>query len=129
MSRVAWMLAKLPAEAVDQQWQRWMRQYWQNRLDSIPLQLTFNEASAMAAWIVYLTDSIENGVQIAQATPAGLGAHAELLTWTTTGSTVRQPRSPDSLRTCSGARSPRSGIVTSCAKSSRDCGIGQRPRM
>lgn len=79
MSQVAWMLEKLPAEAVEHQWQRWMRRYWQDRLDSIPVQLTVQEASAMATWVVYLTDSLEEGVSLATAHPAALGEHSSLL--------------------------------------------------
>jgi hypothetical protein len=79
MNQVTWMLSQLPAEAVEHQWQRWMGQYWQDRLDSIPVQLTVEEASAMAAWVVYLTDSIEVGVRLATAHPAALGEHSNLL--------------------------------------------------
>lgn len=79
MNQVAWMLRELPAEAVEHQWKRWMRQYWEDRLDSVPVQLTLKEASAMAAWVVHLTDSIEVGVGLATAHPAALGEHADLL--------------------------------------------------
>lgn len=73
MTQVAWVLSRLPAEAVEHQWQRWMRQYWQDRLNSIPVRLTIEEASAMAAWAVQLTDSIEDGVGLATAQQAALG--------------------------------------------------------
>jgi hypothetical protein len=65
MNQVAWMLDQLPDELVEHQWQRWMRQYWEDRLDSVPVQLTLEEASAMAAWVVHLTDSIKDGVGLA----------------------------------------------------------------
>jgi hypothetical protein len=48
MNQVEWMLKELPPDAVERQWQRWMRQYWQDRLDSIPVQLTAEEATALA---------------------------------------------------------------------------------
>jgi hypothetical protein len=79
MSQVAWMLSELPAVAVEHQWQRWMRQYWQDRLDSIPVQLTTEEASVMATWVVYLTDSIGDGVTLATAHPAGFREHTGIL--------------------------------------------------
>lgn len=79
MNQVTWMLNDLPANAVEHQWQRWMQQYWRGRLDSIPLQLTADEASAMAAWVVYLTDSIGEGVALATAHPAGLREHSRIL--------------------------------------------------
>jgi len=79
MSQVAWMLHDLPGGAVEHQWQRWMRQYWQGRLDSIPVQLTTEEASAMATWVVYLTESIGDGVNLATAHEAGFRGHADIL--------------------------------------------------
>jgi hypothetical protein len=79
MSQIAWMLDELPADAVEHQWQRWMRQYWQDRLDSIPVQLTAAEASALAAWVIYLTDSIADGVKLATTHPAGLSEHTGML--------------------------------------------------
>jgi len=81
MNHITWTLGDMPTEAVDNEWQRWMQQYWQNRLNSIPLQLTFDEASAMAAWVVHLTDpgSIGQGIDLATSHPAGLRRHAGIL--------------------------------------------------
>jgi hypothetical protein len=79
MNQVAWMLKELPVEAVERQWQRWMRQYWQDRLDSIPAQLTAEEATALAAWAVYLTESIADGVSLATACPAGFSEYTDVL--------------------------------------------------
>jgi hypothetical protein len=78
MNQISWMLGRLPAEAVEHQWERWMRHYWQDRIDSIPVQLTVEEASAMAEWVVYLTNSVEDGVRLAAAHPAGLTQHGFL---------------------------------------------------
>lgn len=79
MSQVAWMLDDLPEGAVEHQWQRWMRQYWLGRIGSIPVQLTTDEASAMATWVVYLTDSIRDGVTLATACPAGFRERTNIL--------------------------------------------------
>lgn len=79
MSQVAWMLDDLPEAAVEHQWQRWMRPYWQGRLESIPVELTTEEASAMATWVVYLTDSIGDGVTLATAQPAGFRERTNIL--------------------------------------------------
>ncbi len=79
MSQVAWMLSEMPADAVEYQWQRWMRPYWQDRIDSIPIDLSDAEASALATWVVYLTASICDGVNMATAHPAGLGQHMSIL--------------------------------------------------
>ncbi|MBO3745242.1 DUF4020 domain-containing protein [Streptosporangiaceae bacterium NEAU-GS5] len=69
MNQVAWTLDDMPADAVEHQWQRWMRPYWRDRVDSIPLHLTFEEASAMAAWVVHLTEprSIGEAVRLAKS--------------------------------------------------------------
>jgi hypothetical protein len=81
MNQVTWTLDDMPTDAVEYQWQRWMRQYWQDRTGSIPLQLTFDEASAMAAWVTYLTESssIGEGVALTTARPAGLREHGGIL--------------------------------------------------
>ena len=79
MSNVAWKLEKLSAEAIEHKWQSRMQQYWQDRIDSIPIQLTVQEASAMASWVVHLTDSIEAGVTLATAHPAAVNEHSDLL--------------------------------------------------
>jgi hypothetical protein len=77
--QIDWLLDRLPSEAVEHQWIRWMRQYWQERLDSIPTQMTVEESSAMAEWVVHLTESVEDGVSLAMAHPAALEEHGDLL--------------------------------------------------
>jgi hypothetical protein len=91
MNQIAWTLKKLPGEAVEHQWQRWMRHYWQDRLDSVPTQLTIQEASAMAAWVAYLTDSVADGVALATSHAAGLGEHADILHDLTSDRIVHNP--------------------------------------
>ncbi len=59
-SRVRWIkqvsseLAHLPASAADAQWDAWMREYWANRLSSVPKAMTDSEATALADWTVCL---------------------------------------------------------------------------
>ncbi|MFI9561174.1 SIR2 family protein [Nonomuraea endophytica] len=83
--RVEWLeqithqLTHLPADAIELQWQRWMRPYWQNRIDGVPRQMTTDEASAMAAWVMHLTSSISEGVNLATAHPAGLRSRGGVL--------------------------------------------------
>ncbi|MBF6555942.1 MAG: DUF4020 domain-containing protein [Acidimicrobiales bacterium] len=79
MKQVGWILSQIPSEAVEHQWNRWMQQYWQDRLNSIPVQMTFEEASAMAAWVVQLDRSIAEGVARATAQSAGFDEHAHTL--------------------------------------------------
>jgi hypothetical protein len=79
MNQIGWHLATLPAEAVEQHWRSWMKEYWNDRLASIPTQLTTEEATAMAPWVICLTESLEEGVSLATTFPAGLAEHSTLL--------------------------------------------------
>jgi hypothetical protein len=79
MKQIGWLLSQIPSDAVDHQWGRWMGQYWQDRLNSIPVQMTFEEASSMAAWVVHLDQSIAEGVALAIAHSAGFDEHAHTL--------------------------------------------------
>ncbi|MGI5521836.1 SIR2 family protein [Micromonospora sp. CA-259024] len=79
LRRVGWLLAELDADAVEHQWSRWMRPYWEDRLKSTPIELTVDEASAMATWAVYLTKSVGDGVALAQQHSAHLDRHSRFL--------------------------------------------------
>jgi SIR2-like protein/uncharacterized protein DUF4020 len=93
MNQVCWRLRELPAEAIEHQWQRWMRRYWAGRLASIPSQLSDQEASAMAAWVIYLTDSVEDGVTLATEHSASLADHSQVLQDLTEERIIRAPDS------------------------------------
>ena len=67
---VAWMLSEMSADAADVHWSRWMKSYWQNRVDSIPLALTPDESSAMAEWTVLLRAGFTEAVGMAVSTEA-----------------------------------------------------------
>jgi hypothetical protein len=82
MTQVAQSLRDLEPHAVEQQWQRWMSQYWQGRLDSRPIMLTTEEASALATWVAYLTNSLADGVGLATAHAAALSERHTLDDWT-----------------------------------------------
>lgn len=75
--RIAWAnevaehLQRMSGPEVEEQWSRWMCQYWEARLVSVPRMLSFQEASAMAAWVVYLTESVRQGVELVVKQPAG----------------------------------------------------------
>jgi hypothetical protein len=77
--QIDWLLDRLPSEAVEHQWNRWMQKYWTDRLASIPSQMTVEESSAMAEWVVHLTESIEDAVALAMAHPAAIEEHGDLL--------------------------------------------------
>ncbi len=83
--RVAWaehvadLLHDLPTEHVEQEWSRWMRSYWQRRLQSVPRRMNTQEASAMARWAIYLGDSLSEGIDLAIRHRAGLPQHSSFL--------------------------------------------------
>jgi hypothetical protein len=79
MNQVAWMLNDLTSEEVEHQWQRWIKPYWEGRLHSIPRELTTEETSAMAPWVIFLTESIDEAVELATKRLAGLSEHDRLL--------------------------------------------------
>ena len=84
-ARVAWVqvmterLSKMPTDAADAHWSKWMRRYWEDRLASIPVAMTAAEASAMAEWPVLLGDSFSEAAHLAIQVPAGLCARSRLL--------------------------------------------------
>jgi Domain of unknown function (DUF4020) len=76
---ITWTLDRLSPEAADGLWNRWMRAYWDDRLNTVPLPLERSEASAMAAWPTRLTGSLHDAVNCAVKAPAGLDDHGGLL--------------------------------------------------
>lgn len=89
MNQVGWDLSLQPPEAVEQHWATWMRAYWDDRLGSVPRNLDQSEASAMAAWVAYLTTSLEEGITKAISVPAGITQYSRLLQ-DLTGPRIRQ---------------------------------------
>ncbi len=77
--KIADILDDLPSEAVEHQWSRWMREYWNERLMSIPTQLSIDECSAMAGWIPFLTGSFESGAQLVTRRPGRFREHDDVL--------------------------------------------------
>ena len=84
-TRVQWIrsvasnFAALPVEDVEAQWEAWMRTYWKNRLRSIPVAMTRDEASAMAEWTVTLDHSFRQAVHLAVQHDASLDEHSRVL--------------------------------------------------
>jgi hypothetical protein len=79
MVEVARLLALLTPDGVEGQWQRWMRRYWDDRLEGVPAVLTHEEASAMTRWVVHLSESFRDGVAHAIRHSAGVGNYGDLL--------------------------------------------------
>ena len=77
--RISWLLAELDTTSVEHQWTRWMRTYWQDRLHNTPIGLSDDEASALATWTAYLTNSIAEAVGLAKKHPAHLQRNSRFL--------------------------------------------------
>jgi hypothetical protein len=83
--RVSWaeqvgrFLEKLDPDAAGSQWERWIRAYWSDRVQSIPLPLASTEASAMARWLIGLPTVREEAASLLIQTPAGLPQHGGFL--------------------------------------------------
>jgi len=77
--QVSRILSQVSDETVENEWDRWIDRYWTLRLTSVPRALEIGEASEMATWIPYLSDSIEAAVTLAERGPLALGEHNELL--------------------------------------------------
>jgi hypothetical protein len=91
MESISRELHRLPGPAVENQWNRWMRDYWKDRLKSVPKQLTKGEASAMSGWVIYLTDSIAEGVELATSHLASVPQPSGLLGQLTEERVARGP--------------------------------------
>lgn len=79
MRAVAWLLADLPTDVAEAAWSRWMKAYWADRLASVPIAMTDDEASAMAEWVTALDASFAEGVDLAVRHVAGLQEHTSLV--------------------------------------------------
>lgn len=77
LTSITWSLGRLSAEAVALNWDRWMRDYWKQRLQGSPRRLTTDEASAMAGWVEFLGPAIEEAVDLAVAHEAGIRGQAQ----------------------------------------------------
>jgi uncharacterized protein DUF4020 len=64
----------------EREWHRWMGDYWSNRTRSVPRELDAAEASAMARWALFFTDSMEAGIDLAlKSSTAGFGTDTPIL--------------------------------------------------
>ncbi|MFN8629833.1 MAG: DUF4020 domain-containing protein [Chloroflexota bacterium] len=79
IDQVSWMLGKMDDDVAQRQWARWMRRYWTDRLDSVPVRLTLEESSAIAAWAAHSAAVIEDAVGLALRSPSALEAHGGVL--------------------------------------------------
>jgi len=84
-TRIAWAteisngLSSMDQDEVEMQWDLWMKQFWSERLQSVPRRMNAREASAMAPWVIYLGRSLPVGVDLVLRHPAGLLDHSHFL--------------------------------------------------
>src|SRR4051794_15935018 len=72
-------LGRIEPDEVEVQWGRWMRSYWEGRLESVPRRMNTQEASSMAQWVVYLSESVGEGVGLVVQCPAAFTQYSRLL--------------------------------------------------
>ena len=58
-------LTELSGDAADAQWDRWMRTYWENRLNSTPKAMTKDEAASLTSWAFCLDNRFPEAVELA----------------------------------------------------------------
>lgn len=49
---IAWRLGKLQAADAERNWEHWIKDYWQRRLNSLPRPLTEDETGQMLDWVL-----------------------------------------------------------------------------
>ncbi len=79
MQAVGWQLDHLGSEVAEAAWHGWMKQYWEGRLASIPVVLAGDEASAIAEWAPFLSESFGEAVDLSVSVPARVLEHTSLL--------------------------------------------------
>ena len=77
--QVAHVLRTAPPEVVEAQWHRWIRWCWEGRLEGRLMIMTTEEAAAMAEWVMYLTDSPEEAIDLALRHEVGLASQSFVL--------------------------------------------------
>jgi hypothetical protein len=88
-------LGRLESSLAEREWRRWIADYWSDRTRSVPRDLDAAEASAMARWAVFFTDSMESAIDLALEVPtAGFGRRSLILRDLTND---RIDRAPDKL--------------------------------
>lgn len=66
------MLLDQDPEAKAAQWHKWMRGYWQARIDGLPRPLDAAEASALADWCILLDSDFPAAVEMARQSQGSL---------------------------------------------------------
>ena len=62
-------LSEMPDLAQRELWNRWLRRYWENRIEGVPVPLNSQEAPWMLNWLPHLKSLFVDGVEIALRMP------------------------------------------------------------
>ena len=79
VQHVGWTLSRLTADEADTHWTAWIREYWEQRLGSVPCSLSNAEASELTNWAVQFASRFPDAVELAVRHPATLREDAGLL--------------------------------------------------
>jgi Domain of unknown function (DUF4020)/SIR2-like domain len=74
-SYVRGVLKGMKEPAVESAWNNWVKNYWQNRIEGIPLLLVVSEASAMVDWPVCFKDSFPDVAENVYRSPVPKREH------------------------------------------------------
>jgi hypothetical protein len=85
-------LRELAPAGVQRAWQRWLRDYWSDRLTGLPRPLAEGERHAMAGWVIGLEAVVSEAMSFVEGMHVPLGEHRLLfLELERSGFATRQP--------------------------------------
>ena len=68
-SQVEWLLRNLDEAERREWWRRWLRQYWENRVQGVPAPLENDEIRQMLEWLPHLSPVFADAVELAVRMP------------------------------------------------------------
>jgi hypothetical protein len=68
-SLIGWHLRQMVKDTLQNLWERWLRRYWENRLNAIPLRLEEAEVRKMLEWLPRLGPMFPQGARLAVSGP------------------------------------------------------------
>ncbi|MBC7284640.1 DUF4020 domain-containing protein [Hoeflea sp.] len=78
-SHLGYFLRQMEQAAKQQLWNRWLRRYWQDRLQGVPVAMDEAEIRQMLEWLPHLGDAFPDAVALAVRFPAIRIEHSHVL--------------------------------------------------
>ena len=78
-SRIGFYLQHMQPESKQKLWNRWLKKYWQQRLDNVPVALHEDESAQMLDWLPSLGDAYPEAVSLAVRLPGNHIDHCHFL--------------------------------------------------